>query len=154
MLSYMLPTGDKPPPGETHNQGYNRLSRLQNRSNNNSQLIRNGIINTTKIMQPRHTIEVNKNSGTSSMMITTTLPLKNIDNSHDNNCKKNDINNHSPKHNGTTVITTATPRKSTLHTSRVTKDDSLHSINSEASTGGNDRKSKISNGAKHANLKR
>ena len=53
----------------------------------------------------------------------------------------------SPKHNGTA-------RKSTLHTSKVTKDESLYSIDSEASTVGSDRKNKILNGAKHANLKR
>ncbi|KAG7211168.1 hypothetical protein KM043_010491 [Ampulex compressa] len=54
----------------------------------------------------------------------------------------------SPKHNGTVA------RKSTLHSSRVAKDDSLYSIDSDASTTGSDRKNKILNGAKHASLKR
>lgn len=59
------------------------------------------------------------------------------------------LSSESPKHNGTLA------KKSTLHNSaRVTKDDSLYSIDSDASTVGSDRKNKILNGAKHASLKR
>lgn len=56
----------------------------------------------------------------------------------------------SPKHNGHQV-----QRKSTLHCSaKVSKDESLYSIDSDASTGGSERKNKMLNGPKHANLKR
>ncbi|XP_063986444.1 uncharacterized protein LOC135167305 isoform X2 [Diachasmimorpha longicaudata] len=131
MLSYMLPTGDKPPPGET--QSCTRLTRIQTRGDH--QMTRNGI---------------NKTSPTATTMITTTLSTNRIENDASDNRLGNEMISESPKHNGGTTTT----RKSTLHTSRITKDDSLHSINSEASTGGSDRKSKIANGAKHASLKR
>lgn len=94
-------------------------------------------------------IGVNKTSPTSTAMITTTLSTTRIDNDSSDNRLAIDMLSESPKHNGG-----PTTRKSTLHTSRITKDDSLHSINSETSTVGSDRKSKIANGAKHANLKR
>ncbi|XP_011498171.1 PREDICTED: POU domain, class 4, transcription factor 2-like [Ceratosolen solmsi marchali] len=55
---------------------------------------------------------------------------------------------HSPKHNGTAI------RKSTLHTAKVVKDDSLYSIDSDASGAGSDRRGRMLNGPKHANLKR
>lgn len=54
----------------------------------------------------------------------------------------------SPKHNGCQV------RKSTLHQAKVSKDESLYSIDSDASTVGSERKNKMLNGPKHANLKR
>uniref|UniRef100_A0A0C9QIZ7 Uncharacterized protein n=1 Tax=Fopius arisanus TaxID=64838 RepID=A0A0C9QIZ7_9HYME len=128
MLSYMLPNGDKPPPGET--QSCSHSTRIQNRGD--SQMTRNGI---------------SKTSPSTTTMITTTISTNRNDN--DGSDRLGNDMNESPKHNGGT-----TARKSTLHTSRISKDDSLHSINSEASTGGSDRKSKIANGAKHASLKR
>ncbi|KAK0177918.1 hypothetical protein PV328_001915 [Microctonus aethiopoides] len=157
MLSYMLPTGDKPPLDET-NENCNRvsLSRVQNHS---EQITRNGLSTSGAPRQVTngHRFPLNNTSVSLSTMSTNTRtnPMTIIssrmddETMRDNRFHHSEIINESPKHNGT--ITT---RKSTLHSSRVTKDDSLHSINSEASTVGSERKSKIVNGGKHASLKR
>ncbi|XP_014294880.1 uncharacterized protein LOC103577595 [Microplitis demolitor] len=173
MLSYALPAGGKTPPGEL-TQGFNRLTRVQ--QNHGEQMMRNGL---ATVGAPNRVADGNKTasnnssvktiptttttttgttiSTSSTTMITTTLPSMRIEDEtmRDNGrCHQTEITNDiSPKHNGNGTTTTTT-RKSTLHTSRVTKDDSLHSINSEASTVGSDRKSKIANGGKHASLKR
>lgn len=132
MLSYMLPTEDKPPPGkiQNHNDLRNYTSNvmlkktvdLNNRTMNSTLLARLEDGTGDRYHQQHHqTIQIQGQ---------TVIPIE------------------SPKHNGT-------GRKSTLHTSsRVTKDDSLYSIDSDASTVGSERKNKILNGAKHASLKR
>ncbi|XP_034946683.1 uncharacterized protein [Chelonus insularis] len=151
MLSYMLPTGDKPPPPRD-TQNCSRLTRVQNHG---EQIKQNG---STTIGAPKRVADGNKtilsdSNGTSpttttTTVITTTSPARSEDRIvREIRFYQTDMN-ESLKHNGTTT------KKSTLHTSKVTKDDSLHSINSEASTVGSDRKSKIANGGKHASLKR
>ncbi|XP_044588540.1 uncharacterized protein LOC123267765 isoform X4 [Cotesia glomerata] len=170
MLSYVLPTGDKPPPVES-TQSCSRLTRVQQ---NHGEMMRNGLATVgvpNQVADGNKTISNNKNNSSvkkiststttgiaiptsPTTMITTTLSSMRIedDTIRDNGrYHQSEISNDiSPKHNGNGTTT----RKSTLHTSRVTKDDSLHSINSETSTVGSDRKSKITNGGKHASLKR
>ncbi|XP_044588539.1 uncharacterized protein LOC123267765 isoform X3 [Cotesia glomerata] len=169
MLSYVLPTGDKPPPVES-TQSCSRLTRVQQ---NHGEMMRNGLATVgvpNQVADGNKTISNNKNNSSvkkiststttgiaiptsPTTMITTTLSSMRIedDTIRDNGrYHQSEISNDiSPKHNGNGTTT----RKSTLHTSRVTKDDSLHSINSETSTVGSDRKSKITNGGKHASLK-
>ncbi|KYQ57753.1 hypothetical protein ALC60_03246 [Trachymyrmex zeteki] len=132
MLSYMLPTEDKPPPGEPSSQqnNYRDTSKLQKST---------AVVSTS----PRKCTDT-----TRAMIVSTKI---------EDPTGGDPVTRHgfprpveSPKHNGTT-----TTRKSTLHNaSRVTKDDSLYSIDSVASTAGSERKNKILNGAKHASLKR
>lgn len=131
MLSYMLPTEDKPPPGESSQNNY-RAVKLQKStvvvgtSPRKYADAPRAMIVSTRIEDhpddPRHTIQPGPQREP--------RPIE------------------SPKHNGTAA------RKSTLHNARVTKDDSLYSIDSDASTAGSERKNKILNGAKHASLKR
>ena len=161
MLSYMLPTGNKPPPGEP-SQNYNRTTKLSNRNDHHQE--ENSIIRNST--PRRNVVETTQPYGrmttTTSMTMHATSPTSRIENdTGELRYHQTDTRLESPKHNGNGGInsnattTTTTARKSTLHTSsRVTKDDSLHSIDSEASTVGSDRKSKIINGAKHASLKR
>jgi len=137
----MLPTEDKPPPGEPSNQqnNYRAAGRLQKS---------NAVVSTS----PRKYADA-----TRPMIVSTRIedPVGGGDPSarHGFPHPPSPSQRESPKHNGTTVVTTA--RKSTLHNaSRVTKDDSLYSIDSDASTAGSERKNKILNGAKHASLKR
>ncbi|XP_071579682.1 uncharacterized protein [Temnothorax nylanderi] len=133
MLSYMLPTEDKPPPGEPSSQ--------QNNYRATGKLQKSTAVVTTS---PRKCTDA-----TRAMIVSTRI---------EDPAGGDPVARHgsprptleSPKHNGTT-----TARKSTLHNAnRVTKDDSLYSIDSVASTAGSERKNKILNGAKHASLKR
>ncbi|XP_047356456.1 uncharacterized protein LOC124951701 [Vespa velutina] len=155
MLSYMLPTEDKPPPGEP---------------NQNHQKTQGNYRNASRIQKsPREQQPTRQKTTAASSSITisvpTTSPKKLVDgtrimivssriedqqpSSMDRHQQQHPLPSESPKHNGTLT------KKSTLHNStRVTKDDSLYSIDSDASTVGSDRKNKILNGAKHASLKR
>ncbi|XP_015607058.1 uncharacterized protein LOC107273408 isoform X2 [Cephus cinctus] len=131
MLSYMLPTDDKPPPGN-NNPNYH----LEKLSSQRSVLVQAS--SPTKIVE-------------SSKAMIGTIASR-IDDSRDHVELQNQNGSlvESPKYNGTTAT-----RKSTLHSSsRVVKDDSLYSIGSDASTVGSEKKHKILNGAKHASLKR
>jgi len=129
----MLPTEDKPPPGEPN-------SSQQNNYRTTSKLQKSTAVVSTS---PRKCTDT-----TRAMIVSTKI---------EDPTGGDPVARHgfprpveSPKHNGTT-----TARKSTLHNaSRVTKDDSLYSIDSVASTAGSERKNKILNGAKHASLKR
>lgn len=122
-MSYMLPTEDKPPPGEPSQNNY-RAAKLQ-KSN-------------AVASSPRKCADA-----TRAMIVSTRIE------DHAATASQRDSRPvESPKHNGTAT------RKSTLHNARVTKDDSLYSIDSDASTAGSERKNKILNGAKHASLKR
>ncbi|KAG7211169.1 hypothetical protein KM043_010491 [Ampulex compressa] len=118
MLSYMLPTEDKPPPADSSQEDY-RSSKQQ--KSPSERLVRKSTIGFTS------------------------SPKNDPNRYHQ---QHQEVPIESPKHNGTVA------RKSTLHSSRVAKDDSLYSIDSDASTTGSDRKNKILNGAKHASLKR
>ncbi|XP_025157087.1 uncharacterized protein LOC105186931 [Harpegnathos saltator] len=135
MLSYMLPTEDKPPPGEASQNNY-RAAKLQKS-------------NVVASASPRKYTDA-----TRTMIVSTriedhaTSDLRHTPPSHAVGPQRDSRPIESPKHNGTAT------RKSTLHNARVTKDDSLYSIDSDASTAGSERKNKILNGAKHANLKR
>lgn len=138
MLSYMLPTEDKPPPGDS-SQGNFRANKLQKSPKERSFATR----------PPGNVITVSPKKYTDTAR---TMIVSKID-EHGSDQRVQDEQQHpmtseSPKHNGTVV------KKSTLHASKVTKDDSLYSINSDASTVGSDRKNKIFNGAKHTSLKR
>ncbi|XP_012527175.1 uncharacterized protein LOC105831535 isoform X1 [Monomorium pharaonis] len=134
MLSYMLPTEDKPPPGEPSSQ-------QQNNYRAGGKLQKSTAVTSAS---PRKCADA-----TRAMIVSTRI--------EDPAAGGDPVPRHgsprpveSPKHNGTT-----TARKSTLHNAnRVTKDDSLYSIDSVASTAGSERKNKILNGAKHASLKR
>ena len=133
MLSYMMPTEEKPPPGDLSQNI--RLNKIQNEND-----LRNHSSNSTKTA-------VNSNRTMNSTVISR-LEDGTGDRYHQNQVQgQSVIPIESPKHNGTA-------RKSTLHTSRVSKDDSLYSIDSDASTVGSERRNKILNGTKHANLKR
>lgn len=131
MLSYMLPTEDKPPPSSQQNN-YRATGKLQKST---------AVVSTSPRKCP---------DATRTMIVSTRIE----DSSGDSIVRHGSPRPiESPKHNGTG--TTSTARKSTLHNaSRVTKDDSLYSIDSDASTAGSERKNKILNGAKHASLKR
>lgn len=127
----MLPTEDKPPPGEPSSQqnNYRATGKLQKST---------AVVSTS----PRKYADA-----TRAMIVSTRIedPVGDPVARHGSPRPV-----ESPKHNGTT-----TTRKSTLHNAnRVTKDDSLYSIDSVASTAGSERKNKILNGAKHASLKR
>ncbi|XP_076386018.1 uncharacterized protein LOC100880587 isoform X3 [Megachile rotundata] len=140
MLSYMLPTEDKPPPGDS-SQGNFRASKLQKSPKERSFASR----------PPGNVITVSpkKYTDTAKTMIVSKIDEHGGDQRvQDEQQQQQPLTNESPKHNGTVV------KKSTLHASKVAKDDSLYSINSEASTVGSDRKNKIFNGAKHTSLKR
>ncbi|XP_070163488.1 uncharacterized protein [Polyergus mexicanus] len=139
MLSYMLPMEDKPPPSNQQNN-YHATGKLQKST---------AVVSTTS---PRNCADA-----TRTMIVSTRIE----DSSGDPTIRHGSPHPvsrpiESPKHNGTTIATvTNTARKSTLHNAnRVTKDDSLYSIDSDASTAGSERKNKILNGAKHASLKR
>ncbi|XP_053970830.1 uncharacterized protein LOC128895206 [Hylaeus anthracinus] len=132
MLSYMLPTDDKPPPGDTNQANY-RASKLQKSPRERPPLA----------SKPAIAVSPRNYSDTARTMIVST---KIEEHAGDQQPGLPPI--ESPKHNGTVT------KKSTLHTSKVTKDDSLYSINSDTSTVGSDRKNKIFNGAKHTSLKR
>ncbi|XP_076386017.1 uncharacterized protein LOC100880587 isoform X2 [Megachile rotundata] len=139
MLSYMLPTEDKPPPGDS-SQGNFRASKLQKSPKERSFASR----------PPGNVITVSpkKYTDTAKTMIVSKIDEHGGDQRvQDEQQQQQPLTNESPKHNGTVV------KKSTLHASKVAKDDSLYSINSEASTVGSDRKNKIFNGAKHTSLK-
>ncbi|XP_033222277.1 uncharacterized protein LOC117176239 [Belonocnema kinseyi] len=136
MLSYMLPTVDKPPSGDL-NQNI-RLGKIQDQND-----LRNYSSNSTKTV-------LNSNR-TMNSTILSRFEDGVGDRYHQNQVQgQTVIPIESPKHNAQN----GTARKSTLHTSKVSKDDSLYSIDSDASTVGSDRKNKILNGTKHANLKR
>ncbi|XP_031827961.2 uncharacterized protein LOC116424984 [Nomia melanderi] len=139
MLSYMLPTDDKPPPGDT-NQANHRAGKLQKSPRERAHLAtKSGIV-----VSPRSRADTVK-----TMIVPTKIEENVAGEQHHRQPEQHGLpSNESPKHNGTVV------KKSTLHTSKVTKDDSLYSINSDASTVGSDRKNKIFNGAKHTSLKR
>ncbi|CAL7933525.1 unnamed protein product [Xylocopa violacea] len=130
----MLPTEDKPPPGDS-NQGNYRTSELQ-RSPRERPPIASKPAGKVVAVSPK------KYTDPARTMIVSTKIEEHASDQHAA------VPSESPKHNGTVV------KKSTLHTSKVTKDDSLYSINSDASTVGSDRKNKIFNGAKHTSLKR
>ncbi|XP_076248824.1 uncharacterized protein LOC143188445 isoform X2 [Calliopsis andreniformis] len=145
MLSYMLPTEDKPPPGDSNQASNYRASKSQRSPRERPPLT----------SASKHTVAVSSKSraDASRTMIVPTKIEEHGDHQHPR--QQQDHHHHhgllpseSSKPNGTVV------KKSTLHTSKVTKDDSLYSINSEASTVGSDRKNKIFNGAKHTSLKR
>ncbi|KOC61520.1 hypothetical protein WH47_05124 [Habropoda laboriosa] len=143
MLSYMLPTEDKPPPGDS-NQGNNyRASKLQ-KSRKDRPPIATRPPGKVVPVSPKKYADASK-----TMIVSTKIE----EHAGDRQNPRQEEQQHgviteSPKHNGTVV------KKSTLHTTKVTKDDSLYSINSDASTVGSDRKNKIFNGAKHTSLKR
>lgn len=145
MLSYMLPTEDKPPPGDS-NQGNYRASKLQKSPRGRPPIGTKPAGGKVITVSPKKYVDSSK-----STMIVSTKIEEHEDGDQQN---RQDEQHHglvsaeSPKHNGTVV------KKSTLHTAKVTKDDSLYSINSDASTVGSDRKNKIFNGAKHTSLKR
>lgn len=134
MLSYMLPTEDKPPPGEPSQNNY-RAAKLQKS---------NAVASTSprKCLDARTMIVSTRIEDHASGDPRHALPP------HAAGPQRDSRPVESPKHNGTAT------RKSTLHNARVTKDDSLYSIDSDASTAGSERKNKILNGAKHASLKR
>ncbi|XP_029668379.1 uncharacterized protein LOC115238565 isoform X2 [Formica exsecta] len=140
MLSYMLPTEDKPPPSSQQNN-YRPTGKLQKST---------AVVSTTS---PRNCADA-----TRTMIVSTRIEDSSGDPTARHGSSPHPASRpiESPKHNGTTIATvTNTTRKSTLHNAnRVTKDDSLYSIDSEASTAGSERKNKILNGAKHASLKR
>lgn len=151
MLSYMLPTEDKPPPGDS-NQASHRVSKLPKSPRERPHLASKSAITAS----PRSRLDTAK-----SMIVPTKIeehasPIseqrhrqQQQQQQQPNNQQQHGLPTiESPKHNGTVV------KKSTLHTSKVTKDDSLYSINSDASTVGSDRKNKLFNGAKHTSLKR
>ncbi|XP_076764312.1 uncharacterized protein LOC143431445 isoform X3 [Xylocopa sonorina] len=129
MLSYMLPTEDKPPPGDS-NQGNYRASELQRSPRERPPIASKPVGKVVAVSPKKYTDPAR------TMIVSTKIEEHVV------------LPSESPKHNGTVV------KKSTLHTSKVTKDDSLYSINSDASTVGSDRKNKIFNGAKHTSLKR
>lgn len=130
----MLPTEDKPPPGNpSQHYQYNKLQSQQQQGLKNASVPVQRSADLSKAMNA--TLITKLEDGTSDRL------------EHGQVQDFTVIATDSPKHNGNA-------RKSTLHTSRVTKDESLYSIDSEASTGGSDRKNKFLNGAKHANLKR
>lgn len=133
MLSYMLPTEDKPPPGEPSQNNY-RAAKLQKST---------AVASTS----PRKCADA-----TRAMIVSTRIEDHAAGDprhaAHPGPTQRDPRPVESPKHNGTAA------RKSTLHNARVTKDDSLYSIDSDASTAGSERKNKILNGAKHASLKR
>lgn len=133
-MSYMLPTEDKPPPGEPSQNNY-RAAKLQKS-------------NVVAGNSPRKYADA-----TRAMIVSTRIEDHATGDPrnappHAAGPQRDSRPMESPKHNGTAA------RKSTLHNARVTKDDSLYSIDSDASTAGSDRKNKILNGAKHASLKR
>lgn len=137
MLSYMLPTEDKPPPGDT-NQANHRAGKLQKSPRERAHAAtKSGIVVSSR-----------SRGDTVKTMIVPTKIEEHVAGEQLHQQQHGLPANESPKHNGTVV------KKSTLHTSKVTKDDSLYSINSDASTVGSDRKNKIFNGAKHTSLKR
>ncbi|XP_020282185.1 uncharacterized protein LOC109853971 [Pseudomyrmex gracilis] len=144
MLSYMLPTEDKPPPGE--------LSSQQNNYRAAAKLQKNTAVVSTS---PRKHADATK-----TMIVSTRIedPVTGRISPHPATQQSRDSRLvESPKHNGTAAVATTGggARKSTLHNAnRVTKDDSLYSIDSDVSTTGSERKNKILNGAKHASLKR
>ncbi|XP_050448217.1 uncharacterized protein LOC126849894 isoform X2 [Cataglyphis hispanica] len=145
MLSYMLPTEDKPPPASSQQNNYRATGKLQKSTT--------AVLSTTS---PRKCADA-----TRTMIVSTRIedssscdPIVRHGSPHPTSRPI-----ESPKHNGTATATNitanTTARKSTLHNAnRVTKDDSLYSIDSDASTAGSERKNKILNGAKHASLKR
>ncbi|XP_032677256.1 uncharacterized protein LOC116846938 isoform X1 [Odontomachus brunneus] len=135
MLSYMLPTEDKPPPGEPSQNNY-RAAKLQ-KSNAVASTSPRKCLDATRAMIVSTRIEDHASGDPRHA-----LPP------HAAGPQRDSRSVESPKHNGTAA------RKSTLHNARVTKDDSLYSIDSDASTAGSERKNKILNGAKHASLKR
>lgn len=137
MLSYMLPTEDKPPPGDSNQASNYRASKSQRSPRERPHLA------------SKHAIAVSPRNHADSAK-TMIVPTKTDEQQPGNHQHHHQglPPSESPKHNGTGV------KKSTLHTSKVTKDDSLYSINSDASTVGSDRKNKIFNGAKHTSLKR
>ncbi|KZC04761.1 hypothetical protein WN55_09560 [Dufourea novaeangliae] len=140
MLSYMLPTEDKPPPGDSNQANNHRAGKLQKSPRGRPHLA----------TRPPITVSPRNHTDTTKMMIVPTKIEEHSDQQqHYHHHQGLPVHESSPKHNGTVV------KKSTLHTSKVTKDDSLYSINSDASsTVGCDRKNKIFNGAKHTSLKR
>ncbi|XP_060833105.1 uncharacterized protein LOC132916794 [Bombus pascuorum] len=144
MLSYMLPTEDKPPPGDSNQANY-RASKLQKNLRERPPI-------ATKPTGKVITVSPKKYVDTGKTMIVSTKIEEHAGDQQQHHRQdeqqQHGMSAESPKHNGTVV------KKSTLHTSKVTKDDSLYSINSEASTVGSDRKNKIFNGAKHTSLKR
>ncbi|XP_043505309.1 cAMP-dependent protein kinase catalytic subunit-like, partial [Polistes fuscatus] len=203
MLSYMLPTEDKPPPGEPNQNHQKTQGNYRNTSS--SRLHKNPRDQYQQQQQQQHLQQQQqiqnhhqqqlpqtiRQKTTASTIAISTSPKKFVDGSirtmivsnkiedqhqHQNQQQQpssmdrhyqtqfqhqhqqqqqqhqiqHSLSSESPKHNGTLVA-----KKSTLHnSSRVTKDDSLYSIDSDASTVGSDRKNKILNGAKHASLKR
>lgn len=131
MLSYMLPTEDKSP---------------QSRYNRRNKASRYSATTTTTTPKCLEHNNSEKDKATAKM----------ISGRIEDEQQQSTPLAESPKHNGT-----AATRKSTLHhhtttttSSKVTKDDSLYSIDSDASTVGSDRKNRILNGPKHASLKR
>lgn len=141
----MLPTEDKPPPGDS-NQGNYRASKLQKSPKERPPI-------ATKSAGKVITVSPKKYVDTAKTMIVSTKIEEHGSEQHIRPDEQQQQQQHgatseSPKHNGTVV------KKSTLHTSKVAKDDSLYSINSDTSTVGSDRKNKIFNGAKHTSLKR
>ena len=144
MLSYMLPTEDKPPPGDSNQANY-RASKLQ-KSLRERPPIASKPAGKVITVSPKKYVDTGK-----TMIVSTKIEEHAGDQQQhhrQDEQQQHGVSAESPKHNGTVV------KKSTLHTSKVTKDDSLYSINSEASTVGSDRKNKIFNGAKHTSLKR
>ena len=148
MLSYMLPTEDKPPPGDSNQANYG-AGKLQ-KSPRERPPIGSKPAGKVVAVSPKKSVDTAK-----TVMIVSTK-IEEHEGGGDQQQQQQQQQQHghhglpaeSPKHNGTVV------KKSTLHTSKVTKDDSLYSINSDASTVGSDRKNKIFNGTKHTSLKR
>ncbi|OAD59614.1 hypothetical protein WN48_08722 [Eufriesea mexicana] len=134
MLSYMLPTEDKPPPGDS-NQGNYRASKLQ-KSPRERPPIASKPAGKVITVSPKKYVDSSR-----SIMIVSTKIEEHEDgdqqNRQDEQQQHHGVSAESPKHNGTVV------KKSTLHTAKVTKDDSLYSINSDASTVGSDRKTSL-----------
>lgn len=162
MLSYMLPgTGEeKPPAGDPSHQLYRplpttnsvvRYSAEYPSTISTAESKKTSVTRTTSfgtIMFGRH--HINDNHHHQPPRPGSAAPLLPPD---------------SPKHNGhqhqlQQPVVVPVMRKSTLHnrdtnSKIVVKDESLYSIDSDASTIGSERKGKVFNGpAKHANLKR
>ncbi|XP_076682028.1 uncharacterized protein LOC143376071 isoform X1 [Andrena cerasifolii] len=145
MLSYMLPTEEKPPPGDSNQPSNYRASKSLKSPRERPPLAGK---------PPAIAVSPRSHADAARTMIVSTK-IEEQPGEQQRHRQQHEQHHHhhhgpgeSPKHNGNVV------KKSTLHTSKVTKDESLYSINSDTSTVGSDRKNKLFNGAKHTSLKR
>ncbi|XP_076682048.1 uncharacterized protein LOC143376071 isoform X2 [Andrena cerasifolii] len=144
MLSYMLPTEEKPPPGDSNQPSNYRASKSLKSPRERPPLAGK---------PPAIAVSPRSHADAARTMIVSTK-IEEQPGEQQRHRQQHEQHHHhhhgpgeSPKHNGNVV------KKSTLHTSKVTKDESLYSINSDTSTVGSDRKNKLFNGAKHTSLK-